>query len=123
MTDALTALRSLRAWIEFWSREVTCRQVPSMDTIKIAWREADEAIAACGWLPIETAPKDVKIILAKIGPILSTIPPSVWWVSSGWWSPKWMRWWDGIEPSGFAGPTHWMPIPQPPTNAQSGRGK
>ena len=62
------------------------------------------------WRPIETAPKDgTRILLAKIvgHPDHAT---ALWWASIGHWSSKWNNWNDGIEPSGFVPPTHWLPI-------------
>lgn len=62
------------------------------------------------WRPIETAPKDgTKILLAKIvgHPDHDT---ALWWACRGFWSNKWNNWNDGIEPSGLAGPTHWVPV-------------
>lgn len=74
------------------------------------------------WLPIETAPKDgTKILLAKIAATkavpefgLEAKPTHVWWCCQGWWSDKWGRWFDGVEPSGLAGPNYWMPVPPVP---------
>jgi len=74
------------------------------------------------WRPIETAPKDgTKILLAKIAEIKAAPdfgfegePPQVWWRCQGWWSDKWNKWFDGVEPSGLAGPNYWMPVPPVP---------
>jgi hypothetical protein len=65
------------------------------------------------WFPIATAPKDgSKIILAKIVGHPAHVT-AFWWAASGSWSAKYERWWDGVEPCGFAGPSHWMQIPLP----------
>ncbi len=66
------------------------------------------------WQPIETAPMDgADMLLAKyVGH--TDHSTALWWVVKGSWSLKWKKWWDGIEPSGLAGPTHWMPLPSPP---------
>lgn len=90
------------------------------------------------WQPIESAPKDgSKIILAKFGFINDTGDAKIdspewyeriwdntrrkyafWWSASGFWSDRFSNWNDGVEPSGFNNPTHWMPqppIPSPPS--------
>jgi len=57
----------------------------------------------------ENTPRDgTKILLAKIvgHPDHDT---ALWWVCRGFWSEKWNNWNDGIEPSGLADPTHWLP--------------
>lgn len=38
----------------------------------------------------------------------------LWWLCKGFWSDRWQNWNDGIEPSGLADPTHFMPLPPPP---------
>lgn len=73
-----------------------------------------------GWQPIDTAPKDgVRFIAAKfVGhPDHSGC---FWWASTCSWSEKWNKWWDGIEPSGLAGPTHWMHVENPPHPTNQG---
>ena len=91
------------------------------------------------WQAIETAPKDgSKILLAKYG--LSTDTGDLafgsdewkicffeearrkwglWWCVAGHWSTRWNNWNDGVEPSGLADPTHWMPLPPPPELARA----
>ena len=62
------------------------------------------------WQPIETAPRDgTRLLLAKIvgHPDHST---TLWWAVTGRWSARWQNWNDDVEPSGLAGPTHWLPI-------------
>lgn len=64
------------------------------------------------WQPIATAPRDgTKVLLAKIVGHIDH-PTAIWWVVQGFWSDKWHNWNDGIEPSGLAGPTHWMSVPR-----------
>jgi hypothetical protein len=66
------------------------------------------------WQPIETAPKDgTRIVLAKYVGHPDHIS-SLWWMTLGFWSSRWQNWNDGIEPSGLADPTHWMPLPPAP---------
>ena len=61
------------------------------------------------WQPIETAPKQRTPMIVVIGVYRSytTDPWCAWW-SHG----KWERW-----PHPYA-PTHWMPLPEPPTSAE-----
>jgi len=72
--------------------------------------------------PISTAPKDGRwIICMRIGnfnyldrktwKIIKNPAPRMWWITKGQWSDKYMKFWDGIEPSGLADITHWMEIP------------
>ena len=86
------------------------------------------------WYEIsDNTPRDRKILLAKIVPHFELSEPDhkgglpnskrdgrrVWWACTGSWSEKYKRWWDGIEPSGLAGPTHYMdipPLPSPPAS-------
>ncbi len=76
------------------------------------------------WQLIETAPKDGTLILcAAIGHSNYTDIESgihvedptlrVWWARSGRWSYRWKKFWDEIEPSGFANLSHWMNLPKP----------
>jgi hypothetical protein len=58
-----------------------------------------------GWQPIETAPRDQKIIVAKFGENEAGEDLGFWWASTGIWSEKRKAWTDGIEK--LAGPTHW----------------
>lgn len=87
-----------------------------------------------GWRDIESAPRDgSKILLAKYGwsndagdavqgsdewkrRILDQTRRKygLWWCVAGHWSARWNNWNDGVEPSGLAGPTHWMPLPPAP---------
>ena len=69
------------------------------------------------WMPIETAPKDGSLILGTDGLTVA----AMWWkpqADPGFpWSmvAEWMgaaqdnAWQDGKN-----GPTHWMPLPEPP---------
>lgn len=57
-----------------------------------------------GWMPIETAPKDVNWVLLFIP---GHVPPvaQATWDAGSWWVFG-----DSIAPK----PTHWMPLPKPP---------
>jgi hypothetical protein len=86
------------------------------------------------WERIETAPKDgTRILLALLAVDKPGEPPS-WFISLGWWDPEfdgeWSdevgdivyrgAWTDGgvaswaYEEHRELGPTHWMPLPEPP---------
>lgn len=74
---------------------------------------AEEPVGPLGkmemkWHPIETAQKDgTDLILSKwVGH--SDHTTALWWITRGHWSSRFNNWNDGVEPSGLAGPTHWM---------------
>lgn len=76
-------------------------------------REVTRLKAALTWQPIASAPKDgSKIILAKIVGHPAHVT-AFWWATSGSWSEKYQRWWDGVEPCGLASPNYWLAIPHP----------
>ena len=67
------------------------------------------------WQPISTAPKDGTHVLmwrdTKVGPSIS----EAWWRTDcvfghGWGGHSW------VYPA-WQQPTHWMPLPKPPTEA------
>ena len=68
------------------------------------------------WKPIEAAPRDERIIVAKIGEsghedFGGVNPPHVWWACAAQWSDQ--GWWsDGLDR--LAKPSHWMRIPPIP---------
>ena len=74
-----------------------------------AGRQAQrEAVAAAvpGWQPIETAPKNCRILIGRVG------HP---WAVSARWNERKEYWSTGQTPMDFfAEPTHWMPLPPPP---------
>lgn len=60
------------------------------------------------WLPIESAPKD--------GEVLAGFRGQFRWVQFvARCSPQ------GVCSDGYASPTHWQPLPDPPTEADNGR--
>ncbi len=78
-----------------------------------AMAEAVASARAEGWQPIETAPKDgAHILVAKPG----SQPIRAWFQNHRWWmhgrGP-----FDGspVDLTGNHAPTHWMPLPAPPT--------
>jgi hypothetical protein len=72
---------------------------------------------AARWHPIETAPRDGTEMLIFLGPPWSRVEKARYY-------EPWNNWQVGIVPSdpvreehygiGFAIPTHWMPLPEPP---------
>lgn len=64
------------------------------------------------WLPIETAPKDAQpnIAYCPRGARWSEDIEIVWWNGNDWWK------FDGVD-LGYE-PTHWQPLPEPPTPPQ-----
>jgi hypothetical protein len=71
------------------------------------------------WQPIETAPKQKVILLWA----LTDTDTGNWKMAAGYWMPgygdepgEWT--WDGHRLKSYdAQPTHWMPLPEPPTSA------
>lgn len=58
------------------------------------------------WLPIDSAPKDRRIIVARAG------HP---WIHVCYWSTRWNHWANGPSAMDyFAAPTHWMESIAPP---------
>ena len=87
------------------------------------------------WLPIETAPKDGTDVLVLLDSSGEPVVHIAWWRSreewesngrycSGWDSvEEWEGWWSYTRTSvtqekldGYRLPTHWMPMPTPPTS-------
>jgi len=78
------------------------------------------------WRDISEAPKDgTLLLLAKFGwasadpfnvwQSIGDQQHTIWWCTKGFWSQEWGNWNDGIEPSGLAGPTHFIPLSSIPT--------
>jgi len=76
-----------------------------------------------GWQPIETAPKDGSEILIYCGAPWAKIEKAKWYA-------PWANWLTGnfpVDPARESGtygigsfvPTHWMPLPTPPTMEES----
>lgn len=61
------------------------------------------------WQPIETAPKDGTKVLGWDGGTMTTVE---WYELGGYWSLLAVGAW--AEDSEWV-PTHWMPLPEPPT--------
>lgn len=74
------------------------------------------------WKPIETAPKDGTAVLLFLGNFDNTIALARWYSPWG----NWVR--DDEQPDpteeyhgiGSGCPTHWMPLPSPPSDLKKG---
>lgn len=62
-----------------------------------------------GWQPIETGPKTVtrEILLGFASPPMATV--------EGFWAPALGYWVSSLNPTKPFYPTHWMPLPSPPS--------
>ena len=65
------------------------------------------------WQPIETAPKDGRVIIAWFGAARDNYVESVYWSSPNSNRGAWTWQHDGDQPENP--PTHWMLLPAPPT--------
>ena len=65
------------------------------------------------WQPIETAPTDGRMILATPCFGTSKQPYLIWWAVGR----RCNKWRFGDKPI-TAKPTHWMPLPEPPKEAE-----
>jgi hypothetical protein len=76
------------------------------------------------WQPIKTAPKDGTEFIAwgYYNGTIDSMPSGPTWTGLRWWVdhqyPKgiWSQTLPGPMRSGSFHPTHWMPLPAPPTN-------
>jgi len=70
------------------------------------------------WQPIETAPKDRRILLYQSGGGGEYYTPAWQKIFTGFWWDDWYEnehFWTADEDRGFeVNPTHWMPLPAPP---------
>jgi len=99
------------------SRTARDRMVEAL-TAALAVR--DEGILE-GWQPIETAPKDGREVLLWLGSPWSKVEKARWYA-------PWNNWQTGVIPSdpareelhgiGSAAPTHWQPLPTPPSRGE-----
>lgn len=65
------------------------------------------------WRPIETAPRDGTRFMGFWGDIHGNgcdTPVKTWFETGNWHSP-----WEDCKPEDDWAPTHWMPLPDPPT--------
>jgi hypothetical protein len=78
-----------------------------------AWHPADDGEAA-GWRPIETAPKDGTHILMWRPSKAGAVVKEAWWQTDSPFGPGWGG--HGWMYSTWLQPTHWMPLPPPPSD-------
>lgn len=71
--------------------------------------------AAVQWRPISEAPRDGSWFISSKWVGHPDHPTAMWWLVKTQWSEKWNKFWDGLEPSGLASPTHFMPLPPHPS--------
>jgi len=142
--EPVQRLSDERAAFEAWHNEYRTQELVRRDDtyynthVRCRWEgwqaRAIESALQPAWRDVESAPKDgSKILLAKYGwsndagdavqgsdewkrRILDQTRRKygLWWCVAGHWSARWNNWNDGVEPSGLAGPTHWMPLPPAP---------
>lgn len=83
-----------------------CEHWPRTSTLDALLCEAAAFVVAHSWQPIETAPRDGReVILARNKPY------------TGRWDERDYGWKDSR--SHYRDPTHWMPMPMPPSEAGS----
>lgn len=80
--------------------------------------EAERAMSESGWMPIESAPKDGTRFLARFRGETIIAKRAAHF---GEWVGINITWYDGgvsvtslRDEMGNGGPTHWMPLPEPP---------
>lgn len=66
------------------------------------------------WKTIDTAPRDGTKILAICASAYSPEANVAWW-SDGWWSYRYEPEEKFCQPLRYWFPTHWQPLPQPPS--------
>lgn len=103
----------LREAVEYWEPHATegSNDYIQWKVIKAALAELAELRAERKWRPIETAPRDGKII---IGFAVMDTDTGIWQQRLISWNqyheePHWVDW-----PKWSAQPTHWMSLPAPP---------
>jgi hypothetical protein len=83
-----------------WARD----NVETLDACLILLRQQQ------GWQPIETAPKDREILLYGKRRFTDGIAQGAWNSGGAMHLPHWM--------GDVTQPTHWMPLPSPPSGAE-----
>lgn len=69
------------------------------------------------WQPIETAEEYKKRKDGKVQPILAYWPDRYAWPVDAWWTgTEWRSSGDEAEVESGTQPTHWMPLPSPPSS-------
>lgn len=112
---AREALESIDAILDaVWSTNDRAEEVDGLVKIKAIIRSAlsDHGVQESGgsWRPIESAPRDGTGILVKL-------PDSDMPHTAKFWRGSWTVAWDHSELKGWDAPTHWMPIPELPSDS------
>lgn len=107
---AAAAIRKLEAERDAWKVDAQqyCQNADY-------WRAELQALReATSWRPIESAPKHKRLLVVGAQGAGYEIAHPYQIIEGGQW-----RWWSGNETLPFA-PTHWMPLPAPPTREEEG---
>lgn len=103
-------------WLEpLEGRELGCEREWCQDKV---WSEGVRYVLAQndGWQPIETAPKDEKRVLLYSSDGVDIGAFNKWWnLDSGAWLRDQTAEYDN-DGMVISPPTHWMPLPDPPTD-------
>ncbi len=125
VTPAATVEREQEIRAEVWRDAIrvseyateTMRQFMEKDLQVTASQPAPTAEAECEWLPIASAPKDgSRFIAAEVVPAKLTsgqgdmphVFVGYWWQGDNLNTPRFV--------GGFDKPTHWQPLPAPPSS-------
>lgn len=74
-------------------------------------RAVPDSCDSNGWRPIETAPKDGTAVL-----LYADSWELTWGIQAGrFYDGEWMCWGGAVPENDEDGPTHWQPLPPPPT--------
>ena len=72
------------------------------------------------WQPIATAPKDGTwlLLFSPLGVNSLDSDPPLYITTASWWDGVWYHHYSDGVGHFINGPTHWMPLPPPPTAAE-----
>jgi|ERR1700723_33065 len=90
----------------------TLRQKAGISAASASTRPASQRASRAAWQPIETAPRDGKIVLL----FGRDADGDNWKMKTGSWNRFENQWyWDGRTIKGYdIQPSHWQPLPEPP---------
>lgn len=92
------------------SGKFQCFDDEAWDIVNSALSDHGVHKSAGSWRPIESAPRDGTGILVKL-------PDSDMPHTAKFWRGSWTVAWDHSELKGWDAPTHWMPIPELPSDS------
>lgn len=99
----------------------TFMEAESQEDVNGEWVKYEDYAAATQWQPIETAPKDGTDIITYRDSATVPIVRGAFWLDSDEHTKTPKGWYHSRNSVGFYlledinAPTHWMPLPQPPT--------